>query len=378
MSFLKLPHELLVGIASFLDCPDLNRLVQCHYILYNSLNDHLYRCNVQHHDASALFWAASAGSESTLQRLLDAGANVQWESEYLTRSQPYVGTRLRSRAEGMTEHPISYAAMNGHLQIVSRFLDLGVDINYRDPSGLSPLALAAREGHFALVQMLVIRGAKQLSHDTEGRYPLAQAASGGHHEIEDYLFEELRRYRYRKTSPELDLYWTLKYAAERGDEDRIRHLLSQGADANFQLPVESQPALCSALEFAPCPVSTAKLLLENGADPNVKATWPEYSLFGRQGREVSPIKLALGRAESHCLIELLLQYGVEPLRSNQALITAVHLQKAPEFRLLVDNGANVFAPYRRVSAASRAMGSGCQPLIDVLLERGITSDNIPR
>jgi ankyrin repeat protein len=376
MSFLKLPHELLMGIASFLDCPDLNTLVQCHSILYNSLNDHLYRCNVQNHGSSALFWAASTGSESTLQRLLDAGANVQWESEYLTRSQPYVGTRLRSRAEGMKEHPISYAAMNGHIQIVSRFLDLGVDINYRDPSGLSPLALAAREGHFALVQMLVIRGAKQLSHDTEGRYPLAQAASGGHHEIEDYLFNDLRRYRYRKTSTEVDLYWMLKYAAERGDEDRIRYLLSQGADVNFQLPVESQPALCSALEFAPCPVSTAKLLLENGADPNIKASWSKDSSLGRRGRIVTPIKLALERGESHCLIELLLQYGVEPLKASQALMTAVDLEKVVEFRLLVEKGANVFAQYRRMSVARAALKSGCQPIVNMLLERGITLDNI--
>lgn len=113
----------------------------------------------------------------------------------------------------MKEHPISYAATYGHVKIVIWLLDLGVDINYRDPDGLSPLALAALGGHFSLVHILVTRGAKLLSHDTEGQHPLAQAASNGHHVIEDYLFDELRKYPYKRTNPGLDLYWMLKYAS---------------------------------------------------------------------------------------------------------------------------------------------------------------------
>lgn len=219
MALLKLPYELRMEIARALECRDLNTLVQCHPFLYNTFNDDLYKRNVQHHNTSALFWAASTGSESTLQRLLDAGANVQWESQYLACSLPCVRTRLRIRAEGMKLHPISYAATYGHVQIVIRLLDLGVDINYRDPDGLSPLALAARKGHFALVRILVTRGAKLLSHDTEGKYPPGHAASNGHYVIEDYLFDELRKYPYKRTDPGLDLYWMLKYAA--GQEEAI-------------------------------------------------------------------------------------------------------------------------------------------------------------
>ena len=365
-----------MSIAKAPECRDLNALLQSHSYLYNTLNDYLYQRNVQQHDASALYWAASSGSHGTLQHLLDAGANVQWESQYLACSVQKPGTRLRFpiQIEDMKEHPISYAAAQGHLKVVEHLLDLGVDINYRDPDGLTPLALAAREGHFVLTQALITQGAKQLSHDTEGRYPLAQAASKGHHNIEDYLFEELRQYRYSKTSPELDLYWMLKYAAERGDDDRIRYLLSQGADVNLQLPIESQPPLCGALEFAPSPVSTTELLLGNGADPNRKASRSKNSQAGRSERSQSPIKLALQREDSYRLIELLIQYGADAGRQSQALITAVQNQKAAEFIYLVENGASLFAKYRRVSVAWRAMNSGCQPIIDIFLEHGITPD----
>lgn len=309
MSILNLPPELLMTIAESLECRDLNALLQCHCCLYKTLNDSLYRLNVQHHDASALYWAASFGSDSTLQRLLDAGANIQWESPYFACSVQKPGTRLRRFIwkENMKEHPISHAAAQGHLNIVEHLLDLGVDINYRDADGLTPLALAVREGYFALTRALIDQGAKQLSHDTIGQYPLAQAASKGHHNIEDYLFEKLRQYPYGKTSPDMDLYWMLKYAAERGDNDRIRYILSQGANVNFQLPIESHSPLCGALEYAPSPLSTVKLLLEVGADPNREVSQSIDYQPGRPVRPQAPLNLAIPRDDSFSLIKLLIQ-----------------------------------------------------------------------
>lgn len=376
MSILELPAELLISIVEASECRDLNALLQCHSYLYNRLNDYLYQLNVQQHDASALYWAASSGSDRTLQHLLDAGANVQWESQYLAFSVQKRGTRIRwpVQKEQMKEHPISYAAAQGHLNIVEHLLDLGVDINYQDCDGLTPLALAARKGHFALTQALIDRGAKQLSHDTEGRYALAHAALKGHYHIEDYLFKELRQYRYSKTSPELDLYWMLKYAAKRGDEDRIRYLLSQGADINFQLPMKSRSPLCGALEFAPSPLRTAELLLENGADPNRAASPTKIAQAGRQARSESPIMLALLREDSYRLIKMLIRYGADAGAQSQALLTALQREKAAEFRFLVENGASLFAAFGRTSVASRAMRSGCQPIIDVCLEHGISPD----
>lgn len=375
MSILKLPPELLLSIARSLESADLNALLQCHSYLYKTLNDDLYRLNVQHHDASALYWAASSGSDNTLQRLLDAGANVLWESPYIACSVQRSGTRLRKVIwkENMKEHPISYAAAQGHLNIVEHLLDLGVDKNYRDADGMSPLALAAREGHLALVRALLDHGARQLSKDKMGQYPLVQAASKGHHVIEDYLFEKLRQSPSGKTNPDLDLYWMLKYAAERGDDDRIRSLLSQGANINFQLPIESHPPLCGALGLAPFPLSTVKLLLEAGADPNGK---PSRSINYQRGRpeiQPAPLTLAIHRDDSLSLIKLLIQYGADPGKQSLALRIAINYRKAAEFRFLVDHGAKLSGKSRGSYGKTFAwlgINSGYQPIIDICVEHG--------
>lgn len=226
--------------------------------------------------------------------------------------------------------------------------------------------------------MLVGMGARQLTHDTHGRHPLGNAASQGHHAIEDYLFQVLRKLPDRNTFSNImtDFYWMLKYAAKKGDEDRERYLLSQGADINFQLPVDSFTPLCDALKSAPCPLSMAQLLLEEGADPNAKASPHRYESCGRRGPSIFPFTLALRREESYCLIKLLLQHGADARKSGYALFTALRLRKAAEFRLLVENGANISATYQRTSIAWLVFDSEYQPIMDVLLEHGVTPDAV--
>ncbi|KAJ5477718.1 hypothetical protein N7530_003227 [Penicillium desertorum] len=210
-----------------------------------------------------------------------------------------------------------------------------------------------------------------------GQYPLAQAASKGYHTIEGYLFEKLRQYPYSKTNPKLDLYWMLKYAAERGDNDRIRYLLSQGADVNFQLPIESQSPLCGALNIAPRPLSTTKLLLEAGADPNRKPSRSIDYQPGRPAKSLAPLTLAIHRDDSFSLIKLLIQYGADAEDQSLALRIAIQHRKAAEFRFLVDNGARLDARSRGKRGTSYAwmgINSGYQPIIDICLEHGISPD----
>lgn len=135
MAMLKLPYELLMFIARQLEFKDLKALLQCHPYLYHSLNNYLYYYNVHHHDTSALFWATTASSDVTIKRLLDAEAKLS-VGIASSQSRPLVEFTLRGRAEGIKEHPISYAASHGHAEIVAKLLDQNVDINYQDPDDL--------------------------------------------------------------------------------------------------------------------------------------------------------------------------------------------------------------------------------------------------
>ncbi|KAJ5537172.1 hypothetical protein N7513_010358 [Penicillium frequentans] len=391
MSLISLPLDVLLPITHYLRPNEINALLQSHSRLYRALNDEFYFDHVRNHDASAIFWAASTGSMVTLQRLIDAGANIQRDPAY-----EWIKPRFeRKRQPAHKKHPISYAAINGHVNIVAKLLDLGVNIDYQDLDGRSPLSLAVREGHFELVQMLVANGADLLSLDVDGLYPMENTSSRVPEEVEDWLFEKVQEFVDTKRVSESDmilkrhLQWMLRCAAERGDEDRVRYFLMQdGVDINFvplqqdlvppagthqPTPWRSYTPLIAALQSAPDPIRMARMLLENGADPNmiiaIKDPRPTSRDFGSTyfGLYENPASAALGRDESYSLIELLLHYGLNQSNSELTLVKATYLKKTDEFRLLLENGAYYHGPLRKIT------DFGYQPIIDLLVERGIMS-----
>ncbi|KAJ5579879.1 uncharacterized protein N7459_005864 [Penicillium hispanicum] len=135
---------------------------------------------------------------------------------------------------------------------MAKFLDRGVNINYKSRWGRSALALAARGGHFDIVEPL--------------------AACEGHDAIADYLLRALRRrYPQLRGTARADVQLLLQYAAQRANEARVTYLLSKEvADPNFQFAIASWMPLCAAVKHAP--PSMILLLLENGANPNADAS----------------------------------------------------------------------------------------------------------
>src|SRR5438034_10145144 len=78
MPLLYLPNELLLCIAQNLELKrDTNALARTNRRLHNVLNDYLYCHGVAQFGSSALFWALKHGRETTAQKLIGAGANVQ-------------------------------------------------------------------------------------------------------------------------------------------------------------------------------------------------------------------------------------------------------------------------------------------------------------
>ncbi|KAK5788213.1 hypothetical protein VI817_009171 [Penicillium citrinum] len=381
MSILSLPSGILMQIAHQLARRDLNALLRAHSSLYRAFNDYLYYCNVHHDGCSALLWAATYGSPKTLRRLLDAGANVRWKPDYWKCSRP-CGRQAPYLREPATlrEHPISLAAKNGHVEIIQLLLQEGAHINSKDYDGRSPLALAALNGHFALVKMLISSNACQLLCNRDGARSISDAASQGHHEIADYLLRELGRLsifsRYPKFTIQSEIQRMLSYAAKSGDQSRIKNLVANGADVNFQFQFASSTPLCSAVACAPSPVDVVKLFLDLGADPNIRATpSTRRRLCGRHPKKCTlPLHRAMNRDESYLLIKLLLESGANAKAAGWALFLAVQHKKPAEFRLLVEHGANLYARGVTKSLFKYALESPCEEIRNIILERGITPD----
>ncbi|KAK5635619.1 hypothetical protein RRF57_011331 [Xylaria bambusicola] len=64
--------------------------------------------------------------------------------------------------------PLSWAARNGHEEIVQLLVEKGADIESKDSIGRTPLLWAAEEGHQEIVQLLVEKGADVNSKSTSG------------------------------------------------------------------------------------------------------------------------------------------------------------------------------------------------------------------
>ena len=102
---------------------------------------------------AALIKAAVAGDVHTIKKLLDSGAEVNYQLDGVT--------------------PVLAAATAGHLDAVTLLLDRGADVNARDASSRTIIKLALDNDHVALAQALVKRYPNMII--TDPRLPEGEA-----------------------------------------------------------------------------------------------------------------------------------------------------------------------------------------------------------
>ncbi|MDR3055492.1 MAG: ankyrin repeat domain-containing protein [Zoogloeaceae bacterium] len=117
------------------------------------------------HGDSALRLAAYAGRLVIVQRLVEAGAQIEME--------------------GWT--PLIYAAFNGHTEVVEYLLAQGANLNAVSESGMTALMAAARGGYTDLAKRLVTLGADINLKDSNGRTALDWATRTRNTTIADFL-----------------------------------------------------------------------------------------------------------------------------------------------------------------------------------------------
>lgn len=117
------------------------------------------------HGETALSIAAFAGKMPYVQKLVEAGAEVNFYGW----------------------PPLAYAAFNGHAEIVDYLLKRGAEIDAKTQNGSTALFLAARNGHLEVVKLLLSKDADPMITNEHDESPVDAAMKGGNSDIEGLL-----------------------------------------------------------------------------------------------------------------------------------------------------------------------------------------------
>lgn len=196
--------------------------------LLNFLIQHNVNFNIQERNAyggTPLIWACKSGLLDTVRRLIDAGADVNFQSP-----------------EGIT--PLMDAAYEGHTLIVQTLLEVpDIQIDAVRDTGHTALLLAVQEGHEAVIDLLLEYNASIEMMTETGVSALWIAAANGHSHIitkvcSRQLLNHLHCIGDRSVSP-------LHAATGNGHFSTVKQLLLLGAD-----PCQSDSLGSTAIEIA--------------------------------------------------------------------------------------------------------------------------------
>lgn len=144
----------------------------------------------------------------------------------------------------------------------------------------------------------------------------------------EFLLEALSESGHPKEYAERGLAPVLNYEAKMGNIDRIRYLLSLGANFNYQDSTPTQLPLCQAAQNAYPDVT--RLLLDAGANPNAIEPWGGTTCT-RGVSATTPLKCAIkNEKHSEMIVALLIARGARPIQGDlhyAALSGSLGIQK---------------------------------------------------
>ena len=272
---------------------------------------------------TALLYASWGGHYQVVEILLEKGADPNIQDE-----------------DGVTG--LSLASETGHQQVVELLLERQVDPNVQNSkNGRTALIQASQQGHYQVVELLLKKGADPNLHDNRGCTALMSGSLGGHSEVVHLLI---------KAGADLNMAMTTT-SMSLSDIEEIESNLSTGLipeSVSFQMkksleimkPVLQQnpnsiisykgmTALTLAVDLNQ--VNTAKILLEAGANPNVKVQFIGVlplmmaNISGDakvQKLESSSLMMACARGDVE-MVKLLLRFEADVNATNELGVTAL-------------------------------------------------------
>jgi hypothetical protein len=211
-----------------------------------------------------LIEAAKSDDVDFARKLISAGANVEFDKEYLISQGASFGDQRENEFSQQT--PLHFAASHNSASVARLLLEKGANPNSRDWYGSTPLhdlgsAPGAKGCSYEIATSLIAHGTNIRAMDREG--------------------------------------WTaLHSAADRSCPDVARLLIEKGADVNASTrnyqPIKANGALTPLwLAAARCDIATAKLLMNAHADIDHQEASGETVLFKATERDCTDIVSAL-------------------------------------------------------------------------------------
>ncbi|WP_264688688.1 ankyrin repeat domain-containing protein [Wolbachia endosymbiont (group B) of Catoptria pinella] len=188
-------------------------------------------------DYTPILYAAQSGKWDVLKLLISNGAKFNNEITYQ-------GT------------PLHFAVQEGNLDVVQFLLDKGADIEAQDAYNRKPLYIAVDANRLNVVNLLLDRGANLKATDMYGRTSLDLAIHKGYEDIVEVLKQK-----------QLDLDKELLISTEKGDLEKVRDGIRQGANVNVQDGQGWTPVFWAIQKNN---FNIVELLLNNNADIKVK------------------------------------------------------------------------------------------------------------
>jgi ankyrin len=240
--------------------------------------------------------------------------------------------------------PLLYAARDGRLDIVRTLLDAGAEIEQTDANGITPLLIAITNNHPDVARYLIERGGNIRATDWYGRTPLWAAVETRNMDVDNASFvNSIDR------APFLDL---IKLLLEKGADPNVRmkevppirraFLRVTGSLAWVDFTGQT-PFLTAALAGD---VTVMRLLLEKGADPKIPTFEGTTALMAAAGVNwVFDQTFDEGPAALLEAVKLCYDLGLDVNAVNSMGLTAMHgaANRGSDdiIKFLVEKGARV-------------------------------------